>query len=191
MVTHNSSNNFDDNVYYESNSQATVSQTNDIYYNDVNNMISDQQLMSNTISLDQKLNVSSPNHQNHQQQYDANDANYANNNQQSAISDQQPNVASSNHLHQTAMSNNTDSIIPGHNHHQQPSDNNNHDPNNTNYNNNQSSSNNGSSPQFSSPQSGISLNITINSPQTNFLIIPNMDIQQVLAFLNNPSGFQR
>ncbi|EXX79911.1 hypothetical protein RirG_001080 [Rhizophagus irregularis DAOM 197198w] len=97
MVTHNSSNNFDVNVYYESNSQTTVSQTYDTYCNDVNNMISDQQLMSNTISLDQQLNASSPNH------HDANDANDANyqqyNNQQTTIPDQ-PNVASPNHNQQ-------------------------------------------------------------------------------------------
>ncbi|CAB5389664.1 unnamed protein product [Rhizophagus irregularis] len=177
-----------------------------------------------TISPDQQTNVSSPNHnqryQQHnvaslnQQQYDAINNVTISPGRQSTISnnnvtispDQQPipnqqyqqhNVVSPNHQQQyeTAISDNTDSFIPGLNHHhnyQQPSDNS----NNTNHNNNQqSSSNNDSPPQFSSPQSAIfplSLNITINSPQTNFIIIPNSDIQQVLSFLNNPSSrFQR
>ncbi|RGB37094.1 hypothetical protein C1646_666455 [Rhizophagus diaphanus] len=283
MVTHNSSNNFGDNIY-ESNSQTTVAPTYDTYMpvtpcNNVNNVISDQQLMmSNTISPNQQTNVSSPNHnqryQQHnvaslnQQQYDAinnvtispgrqpimfnndvttssdqqtnvsspnhnqryqqhNVASLTNQQQYDAInnvtispgrkstmsnndvttsSDQQPipnqqyqqhNVVSPNHQQQyeTAISNNTDSFIPGLNHHhnyQQPSDNNHHNSNNTNHNNNQQSSSNNDSPsQFFSPQSimfPLSLNITINSPQTNFIIIPNSDIQQVLSFLNNPSS---
>ncbi|CAB4436457.1 unnamed protein product [Rhizophagus irregularis] len=103
-----------------------------------------------TNSPDQQPNVSSPNqnqqyHQhsvaspNHQQQYDASYQQY---------------------IYQTAISNNTDSIIPGHNHHQQSSNNNNPDSNNTNHNNNQQSS--------SADIPPLSLNITINSPQDKF-----------------------
>ncbi|CAB5210144.1 unnamed protein product [Rhizophagus irregularis] len=185
MVTHNSSNNFGDNIY-ESNSQTTVAQTYDTYMpvmpvtycNDVNNVNSDQQLMmSNTISPNQQTNVSSPNHnqryQQHnvaslnQQQYDAINNVTISPGRQSTISnnnvtispDQQPipnqqyqqhNVVSPNHQQQyeTAISDNTDSFIPGLNHHhnyQQPSDNS----NNTNHNNNQQSSSNNDSPRNS------------------------------------------
>ncbi|CAG8731925.1 6161_t:CDS:2, partial [Rhizophagus irregularis] len=171
------------------------------------------------ISPDQQLNAASPNHNqqyqqpnvpspNHQQQYDNAISNYSDNITNSP--DKQPNVSSPSHnqqyhqhsvaspnhqqqydasyqqyIYQTAISNNTDSIIPGHNHHQQPSNNNNPDSNNTNHNNNQQSS--------SADIPPLSLNITINSPQTNFIIIPSSDmIQQVLACLNNSSsGFQR
>ncbi|CAG8755180.1 7739_t:CDS:2, partial [Rhizophagus irregularis] len=216
-MAHNSSNNFGDNVY-ESNSQKTVAQTYDTYLpvmpvtycDNVNNPISDQ--ISNTISPNQQPNQPNAASPNHNQQYDNAISNYSDNVTNSP--DQQPNVSSPNHnqqyhqhhsvaspnhqqqydasyqqyIHQTAISNNTDSIIPGHNHHQQPSDNNNHDNHN---NNQQSSSDNNYSPQSDIPP--LSLNITINSPQTNFIIIPNSDmIQQVLACLNNPSsGFQR
>ncbi|PKY54795.1 hypothetical protein RhiirA4_473800 [Rhizophagus irregularis] len=143
MVTHNSSNNFGDNVY-ESNSQKTVAQTYDTYLpimpvtycDNVNNAISDQQFMiSNTISPNQQPNVSSPNHQQptsiHQQQYDANYTNYANyqqcNNQQSPIynyfsdnniisPDQQPNAASPNHNQQYQQQPNQPNVSsPNHN----------------------------------------------------------------------------
>ncbi|RGB37084.1 hypothetical protein C1646_695669, partial [Rhizophagus diaphanus] len=119
-----------------------------------------------TTFSDQQSNVSSANSPNHNQQH---------------------NIASPNHQQQYDANYQYIHQPDSHNHHhnyQQSSDNNNHDPNNTNHNNNQPPlSNNDSSPQFSLPQSGISLNITINSPQSNFIIIPNMDIQQVLAFL--------
>jgi hypothetical protein len=132
----------------------------------VNNAISDQQPIS-------QFNVSLPN----------NNQTY-----------QQPNVVSPNH--------NTVNITPGHNHHhnyKQPvsstdnvtisTDNNHHDSNNIHHHNNQQPT---SSPlQFFSPQSNIfppSVNITINSPQTNFIIMPNADIQQILACLNHPSS---
>ncbi|CAB4426684.1 unnamed protein product [Rhizophagus irregularis] len=204
MVTHNSSNNFG-----ESNSQTVAK---------VNNMISDQQLMSNTISLDQQPNVYRQTIPNHQQQYDANYANYQqysnaisnysnnvtispgwqpmSNNNVTTSSDQQPNVSSPNSPNHNQQYQQHNVASPNHQYdanYQQSSDNNNQDSNNTNHNNNQpSSSNNDSSSQFFSPQSSIFLNITINSPQTNFIIIPNSDIRQILAFLNNPSsGFQR
>ncbi|PKY44083.1 hypothetical protein RhiirA4_458256 [Rhizophagus irregularis] len=176
--------------------------------NNQQSSISNYYSNNDIISPDQQLNAASPNHNQHQQQYDNAISNYSENVTNSP--DQQPNVSSPNqnqqyhqhsvaspnhqqqydasyqqYIYQTAISNNTDSIIPGHNHHQQSSNNNNPDSNNTNHNNNQQSS--------SADIPPLSLNITINSPQTNFIIIPSSDmIQQVLACLNNPSsGFQR
>ncbi|RGB37091.1 hypothetical protein C1646_757340 [Rhizophagus diaphanus] len=198
---------------------ANYNQQSSIYnYYSNNDIISPNQQPNATNhnqQYQQQPNVPSPNYQ---QQYDNAISNYSDNVTNSP--DQQPNVSSPNHnqqyhqhhsvglpsnnhqqydasyqqyIHQTAISNNTaDSIIPGHNLHQQPSDNNNRDSNNTNHNNNQqSSSDNNYSPQSDIPP--LSLNITINSPQTNLFIIPNSEmIQQVLACLNNPSsGFQR
>ncbi|CAB4391339.1 unnamed protein product [Rhizophagus irregularis] len=162
---------------YDTNYQQYISNYSN-YGNNATISPGRQPIMSNnnaTTSLDQRTNVSSPNlnqqyqqhnvaSPNHRQQYDANHQQY---------------------IHQTAISDNTDSFIFGLNHHhnyQQPSDNNHHNSNNTNHNNNQESSSNNDSP---SP----SLNITINSPQTNlFIISTNSGIQQVLSFLNNPSS---
>ncbi|GBB95621.1 hypothetical protein RclHR1_02580004 [Rhizophagus clarus] len=157
----------------------------------------------NAIS-DQQPNISSPNHNQQYLQPNVASPNY---NQQY----QQPNVASPNHqqqydqhIQQPNYGDNDRQPTPNGDVTQQPnqqyqqSNDHHNNTNNTTYNNHpnvhhhndQRSTSNNTSPPLFSPQSNIfpfSLNITINSPHTNFIIIPNSDIQQVLSFLNNPS----
>lgn len=233
MNTHNSSNNFGNNVHV---TQACDTYT---YFDNVNHAISDQQpnasphynqqylhnvVSSNqqqqddafiqqqdygndvTISLDRQpmpnINVTQQPSPNHNQQYQQSDVTSPNHQQQY---DALNSIHNHNYLQQPTISNINNTVTtPSHNHnHQQPmfntisnnnvtTDNSNHPDSNNNHhhhNNQQSTSSNASPPLFS-PQSNIfplSLSITINSPQTNFIIIPNSDIQQVLACLNNPS----
>ncbi|GES98144.1 hypothetical protein GLOIN_2v1764957 [Rhizophagus clarus] len=154
---------------YDANYQQYIQQPN--YTNNVIAISPDRQPMPN-INVTQQP---SPNHNQQYQHYDPNSIHHHNDVQQPNNTDTTSSY-NHDHDHQQPMSNNNAT-----------SDNNNH---HDNHHNDQQSTSNNVSPPLLSPQSNIfplSLNITINSPHTYFIIIPNSDIQQVLACLNNPS----